>query len=133
MTPFRPCPAKQQGKILSFQLRGKTNRQMVSEVLEGSSGEDEVEDETFGRIFPRSRTRRGEEFFPFPRPFRGRDEEFLGISAFFSAILRTRLLILVFRGRGRDEARNFASFLGHFEVETRPSRTSVLVLAFPFV
>ena len=33
-----------------------------------------------------------------------------------------RLLILVFRGR--DEARNFASFLGHFEVETRPSRTS---------
>ena len=96
-----------------------------SEVLEGSSGEDEVEDETFGRIFPRSRTRRGEEFFPFPRPFRGRDEEFLGISAFFSAILRTRLLILVFRGRGRDEARNFASFLGHFEVETRPSRTSV--------
>ena len=97
------------------------------EVLEGSSGEDEVEDETFGIIFPRSRTRRGEEFFPFPRPFRGRDEEFLGISAFFSAILRTRLLILVFRGRGRDEARNFASFLGHFEVETRPSRTSALV------
>ena len=28
-TPFRPCPAKQQGKILSFQLRGKTNRQML--------------------------------------------------------------------------------------------------------
>ena len=93
----------------------------MAEVLEGSSSEDE----TFGRIFPRSRTRRGEEFFPFPRPFRGRDEEFLGISAFFSAILRTRLLILVFRGRGRDEARNFAPFLGHFEVETRPSRTSV--------
>ena len=96
-----------------------------AEVLEGSSSEDEVEDkvedETFGRIFSR---RRGEEFFPFPRPFRGRDEEFLGISAFFSAILRTRLLILVFRGRGRDEARNFAPFLGHFEVETRPSRTS---------
>ena len=43
----------------------------LAEVLEGSSGEDEVEDETFGRIFPRSRTRRGEEFFPFPRPFRG--------------------------------------------------------------
>ena len=98
--------------------------QVSAEVLEGSSGEDEVEDETFGRIFSRSRTRRGEEFFPFPRPFRGRDEEFLGISAFFSAILRTRLLILVFRGRGRDEARNFASFLGHFEVEARPSRTS---------
>ena len=97
---------------------------MSAEVLEGPSGEDEVEDETFGRIFPRSRTRRGEEFFPFPRPFRGRDEEFLGISAFFSAILRTRLLILVFRGQGRDEARNFAPFLVHFEVETRPSRTS---------
>merc|ERR1711974_285313 len=79
------------------------NMQVISEVLEGSSGEDEVEDETFGRIFPRSRTRRGEEFFPFPQPFRGRDEEFLGISAFFSAILRTRLLILVFRGQGRDE------------------------------
>ena len=29
LTPFRPCPAKQQGKILSFQLRGKTNRQML--------------------------------------------------------------------------------------------------------
>ena len=96
----------------------------AAEVLERSSGEDKVEDKTFGRVFPRSRMRRGEEFFPFPRPFRGRDEEFLGISAFFSAILRTRLLILVFRGRGRDEARNFASFLGHFEVETRPSRTS---------
>ena len=96
----------------------------MPEILEGSSDEDEVEDETFGRIFPRSRTSRGEEFFPFPRPFRGRDEEFLGILAFFSAILRTRLLILVFRGRGRDEARNFAPFLGHFEVETRPSRTS---------
>ena len=66
--------------------------------------------------------RRG--IFPFTRPFRGRDEEFLGISAFFSAILRTRLLILVFRGRGRDEVRNFAPFLGHFEVETRPSRNS---------
>ena len=107
--------------LISFEIKVE-----LSEVLEGSSDEDEVEDETFGRIFPRSRTRRGEEFFPFPRPFRGRDEEFLGISAFFSAILRTRLLILVFRGRGRDEARNFAPFLGHFEVETRPSRTSDL-------
>ena len=37
------------------------------------------------------------------------------------------------RGRGvenyfsevEDEARNFAPFLGHFEVEARPSRTSV--------
>ena len=29
----------------------------VTEVLEGSSSEDEVEDETFGRIFPRSKTR----------------------------------------------------------------------------
>ena len=71
-----------------------------TEVLEGSSDEDEVEDEvedkTFGRIFPRSRTRRGEEFFPFTRPFQRRDEEFLRISAFFSGILRTRLLILVF-------------------------------------
>ena len=124
-------------RVLSsiFMLSGRLTRQLISvrltriyisEVLEGSSSEDEVEDETFGRIFPRSRTRRGEEFFPFPRPFRGRDEEFLGISAFFSAILRTRLLILVFRGRGRDEARNFAPFLGHFEVETRPSRTSDL-------
>ena len=103
-------------------FNSNSNSISTSEVLEGSSGEDEVEDKTFGRIFPRSR--RGEKFFPFPRPFRGRDKEFLGISAFFSAILRTRLLILVFRGRGRDEARNFASFLGHFEVETRPSRTS---------
>ena len=83
------------------------------EVLEGSSDEDEVEDETFGRIFPRSRRRRGEEFFPFTRPFQGQDEEFLGILAFFSAILRKRLLILVFQGRGQDEARNFASFLGY--------------------
>ena len=69
---------------------------IVTEVLEGSSGEDEVEDETFGRIFPQSRTRRG--IFPFSLPYRGRDEEFLRISAFFSAILRTRLLIHVFRG-----------------------------------
>ena len=98
---------------------------LVTEVLEGSSSEDEVEDETFGRIFPRSRTRRGEEFFPFPWHFRGRDEKFLGILAFFFfSILRTRLLILVFQGR--DEARNFAPFLGHFEVETKPSRTSDL-------
>ena len=29
LPPFRQCPAKQQGKILSFQLRGKTNRQML--------------------------------------------------------------------------------------------------------
>ena len=64
---------------------------VLAEVLEESSGEDEVEDETFDRIFSRSRTRRGEECFPFPRPFRGRDEEFLEISAFFSAILKTRL------------------------------------------
>ena len=89
----------------------------TAEVLEGSSGEAEVEDETFGRIFSSLRTRRGEEFFPFPRLFRGRDEEFHGIFAFFSATLRTRLLVLVFRGQGRDKARNFASFLGHFEVE----------------
>ena len=40
---------------------------LLPEVLEGSSGEDEVEDEIFGRFFPR--TRRGKEFFPFPRPF----------------------------------------------------------------
>ena len=59
-----------------------------SEVLEGSSSEDEVQDETFGRVFPRSRTRRGEarnfslffglfedetrnssEFRPFSQPF----------------------------------------------------------------
>ena len=86
------------------------------EVLEGSSGEDEVEDVIFGRFFPR--TRRGKEFFPFPRPFRGRDEEFLGILGFFLAILRTRLLIPVFWCRGRDEARNIASFLGHIEGET---------------
>ena len=78
-----------------------------SEILEGLSGEDEVE-----RMRPLVEFLRG----------RGRDEAgifFLilglfedktssGILAFFSAILRTRLLILVFRGRGRDEARNFA-------------------------
>ena len=28
-TPFRPCPAKQQGKKISFHLRGKTNRKML--------------------------------------------------------------------------------------------------------
>ena len=95
-----------------------------AEVLEGSSDTDKVKDETFGRIFPRSSTRQGEEFSPFLRAFRGRDKEFLGILAFSSAILRTRLLILVFRGQGQDEARNFASFLGHFKVQTRTSRTS---------
>ena len=51
-------------------LPGNANY-LNTEVLEGSSGEDEVEDETFSRIFPRSRMRRGEDFFPFPRPFRG--------------------------------------------------------------
>ena len=29
LTPFWPCPAKQQGIFLSFHLRGKTNRQML--------------------------------------------------------------------------------------------------------
>ena len=57
----------------------------------------EVEDET----------RNSSEFWPFSKPF-----------------LRTRLLFLVFRDRGQDEARNFATFLGHFKVETRPSRIS---------
>ena len=79
----------------------------LAEVLEGSSGEDEVEDKTFGRIFTRLRTRRG--IFPFPslQPFQGRDEEFLEISAFSSAILRTRQVeefCLISRAfRGRDE------------------------------
>ena len=45
--------------------------------------------------------------------------------AYFSRT-RSRFRNRIFRGRGRDEARNFASFLGHFEVETRPSRTSVV-------
>ena len=64
----------------------------MAEVLEGSSGKDEVKDEV--------------EFFQG----RGGDEEFLKMLAFFSAILRMKLLILVFRGR--DKTRNFASFLG---------------------
>ena len=37
---------------------------------------------------------------------------------------RLRLRETFFRGRGRGEARNFSSFLGHFEVEARPSRNS---------
>ena len=52
----------------------------------------------------------------------------IGISGFFSAILRMRLLILVFQDQGQDEARNFAPFLGHFEVETRRSRTSAIYI-----
>ena len=31
-------------------------------------------------------------------------------------------LVEFFRGQGRDEARNFASFLGHFEVERTSAR-----------
>ena len=54
-----------------------------SEVREGSSGEDKVEDETLDKIFPKSRMRRGEGFFPFPRPYWWQDKEFLGIFAFF--------------------------------------------------
>ena len=38
------------------------------------------------------------------------------------------LLIHLFRGRGRDETRNFASFFCHFEVKTTPSRASNLDL-----
>jgi len=29
LTPFWPCPAKQQGIFLSFHLKGKTNKQML--------------------------------------------------------------------------------------------------------
>ena len=36
-------------------------RLTLPEVLEGSSDKDKVKDETFGRIFPRSRTRGREE------------------------------------------------------------------------
>ena len=59
--------------------------ELMPEVLEGSSGEDEA----FGRIFLRSRTRRG--FFPFS-----------------SAFSRTR----------RGIPRNFGLFLSHFKDET---------------
>ena len=48
--------------------------------------------------------------------------QFLGIPAFFSAISRMRLLSLVLEVE--DEGRNFASFLGHFEIGTRTMRTS---------
>ena len=61
----------------------------ASEVLEGSSGEDEVKDETIGRIFPRLRTRRG-------------------IVPFSSAFSRTRYGI----------HQNFGLFLSHFKDET---------------
>ena len=63
-------PGHRPGRSLFQDMETNLNQDTVSEVLEGSSGEDEVqvEDETFGRIFPR--TRRGKEFFPFPRPFR---------------------------------------------------------------
>ena len=86
-------------------------------VLEGSSGEDEVEDKTFDFL-------RG----------RGRDEArnfslFLGLcedktrnsSEFWPEIFET--FDPFFRGQGQDEERNFASFLGHFVAEPRPSRT----------
>ena len=51
--------------------------------------------------------------------------------------LRLRPLVEFFRGQGRDEARNFAPFLGRFEVMTRPSTSSdimqgnTLTLLFP--
>ena len=63
-----------------------------TEVLEGSSGEDEVEDETSGRIFLRSRTRGG-------------------IFSFSLTFSRTR----------RGIPRNFGLFLRHFKDKTRNS------------
>ena len=93
-------------KCVNFRLKLLTEywtNQCETEVLEGSSGEDETrrgmfrfssafsrtrrgiprnfglfllhfKDETFDPCFSRSRTRRGEEFCLIPRPFRGRDE-----------------------------------------------------------
>ena len=54
------------------------------EVLKGSSGV--VEDKTLDIIHS----------WPLSRPFRGPDEEFLGIPAYFSTISRARHLILAF-------------------------------------
>ena len=51
-----------------------------------------------------------------------RGSRFLGILAFF--VFRGRLSILAFIGQN-NKARNLASFLGHFEVETRPLITSL--------
>ena len=70
-----------QAPLMEFKLSCQTSElnvkfsQYHAEVLEGLSSEDEVEDETLGRIFPRSRTRWGKEFFPFTWLFWGRDEE----------------------------------------------------------
>ena len=74
---------------LNFKNKFVSQATEFSEVLEGSSGEDEVEDETFGRIYSRSMTRRG--IFPFS-----------------SAFSRTRQGI----------PRNFGLFLSHFKDET---------------
>ena len=43
-----------------------------------------------------------------------------GLLPIISIFLRTRVLLHIFRER--DEARNFASFFNHFEVEIRPSK-----------
>ena len=59
--------------------------------------------------------RNSSEFWPFPQPFM--DETF---DPYFLR-LRTRPLVEFFRGRGRDEERNFSLFLGLFEDEMRNS------------
>ena len=90
-----------------------------AEVLEGSSREDET---LHISIFPR--LRRG--IFHFFGLFEVKTRfQFLGFPAFFSAISRMRLLSLFFEVE--DEGRNFALFLGHFEIGTRTMRTSELV------
>ena len=73
LTPFRPSPAKQQGKILSFHLRGKTNRQMLC-IKGGRKGDKNWRKHvraryfcsilkfTVGKIFIYARIRRFSEF-----------------------------------------------------------------------
>ena len=100
-----------------------------SGILKGLSGEDEVEKKRPLVEFFRCRGRdEAGIFFPFPRPFRGQDKEFLWNFGLFLSHFKSLLLILVFRGKGQDEVRNYASSLSHFEVETRPSRTSDVTL-----
>ena len=68
-------------KILLSSQKNAINVKII--VSEGTFGEDKVEDETLDKIFPKSRMRRGEGFFPFPRPYWWQDKEFLGILVFF--------------------------------------------------
>ena len=53
LTPFWPCPARQEGIFLSFHLRGKTNRQMLCN-KGGRNGDKNWWKHVRARYFPKN-------------------------------------------------------------------------------